>query len=247
MSLFKLDMYQTPATAPHFAALAKHINAPEMGCDYLFLGQICGIDFARKPDAYRYLASFTLAETNISPGHYYSVIVASAKNGAAASRQSHVAINHYGSFSGDYALCEWWINRFNTLPVTCHLTGSHAASLHAVAIGAADMAAIDVLSYQMITAMTPEITERVTIIDRTPQRPALPFVCDNHFGAQATEIRKALLQFTTSSAFEALAPLLGICDIDVIHEEAFFPLAKIADHIDALRNASPILAIAPKA
>ena len=90
---YNLDMYLAPQTADLFAELQAVVCAdidftsclPEQVRQKLYLGQICGIDFANsRADDYRYLATFSLADQAVPPGYYRSVLVTPAKGGLAS-------------------------------------------------------------------------------------------------------------------------------------------------------------------
>ena len=55
-------------------------------------------------------------------------------------------------------------------------TGSHRASIVAVAMGDADIAAIDCVTYAALERFEPDLTTQVRIIERSPASPTLPFV-----------------------------------------------------------------------
>ena len=234
---FKFDMYLDDASAPHFAALSTHMSSlslPEMGEGFI-CGQICGIDYARHQDAYHYLASFSLAAAPVPAGHYRSVIISARGFEWGAERLPRFAINHYGSFSGDYALCDWWEGIKGKLPKDISVTGAHRASLLAVATGQADIAAIDELSFHLASYAVPEIAEAIEIIDYTPARPGLPFLCAAPYAPYKEAVRDHLLAFTKTTSFAALSELLGLSQLDVIDETGFTALATIADRVDAKR------------
>ena len=102
----------------------------------------------------------------------------------ASGKAPRCAINHYGSFSGDYALHDWWSEQRRAPLDNVQVTGAHRASLFAVAKGEADIAAIDEISFHLAAHAFPEMAEALTIIDYTQARPGLPFLCAAPYGAQ---------------------------------------------------------------
>ena len=56
------------------------------------------------------------------------------------------------------------------------VTGSHEASLTAVAEGQADLASIDCVSFALIERGRPELVERVAVVAESPLSPGLPFI-----------------------------------------------------------------------
>jgi ABC-type phosphate/phosphonate transport system substrate-binding protein len=56
------------------------------------------------------------------------------------------------------------------------VTGSHEASVEAVAEGRADLASIDCVSFALIGRGRPELVERVAVVAESPASPCLPFI-----------------------------------------------------------------------
>jgi ABC-type phosphate/phosphonate transport system substrate-binding protein len=56
------------------------------------------------------------------------------------------------------------------------VTGSHEASVTAVAEGGADLASIDCVSFALLQRGRPELIERVAIVAQSPLSPCLPFI-----------------------------------------------------------------------
>jgi ABC-type phosphate/phosphonate transport system substrate-binding protein len=84
-------------------------------------------------------------------------------------------------------------------------TGSHAASLAAVASGAADLAAIDCVTHALLARHRPGLVAATRVIARTAGSPALPFVTAHAAdGATVAALRAAL-------AAVAADPALASC------------------------------------
>ncbi len=56
------------------------------------------------------------------------------------------------------------------------VTGSHLASLEAVADGRADLAAIDCVTYGLLKRLRPGLIDRTAIVAESPLSPGLPFI-----------------------------------------------------------------------
>ncbi len=56
------------------------------------------------------------------------------------------------------------------------LTGSHQASLAAVAAGGADLAAVDCVTFALLQRLRPALVERVAVVAESAASPGLPFV-----------------------------------------------------------------------
>jgi ABC-type phosphate/phosphonate transport system substrate-binding protein len=74
------------------------------------------------------------------------------------------------------------------------VTGSHEASVTAVAGGQADLASIDCVSFALLSRGLPEVIERVAIVAESPRSPGLPFIASARLGASKIRaVREALL------------------------------------------------------
>jgi ABC-type phosphate/phosphonate transport system substrate-binding protein len=74
------------------------------------------------------------------------------------------------------------------------VTGSHEASLAAVAQRHADLASIDCVSFALIERGRPELVGRVVVVAESPFSPSLPFIASANLTASANAaVRKALL------------------------------------------------------
>ncbi|HEY5204553.1 MAG TPA: PhnD/SsuA/transferrin family substrate-binding protein [Roseiarcus sp.] len=78
------------------------------------------------------------------------------------------------------------------------VTGSHEASLIAVAEGGAELASIDCVSFALLERGRPDLIKRVAIVAKSPLSPCLPFIASASLPASTiAEVREAL--------FDALA------------------------------------------
>jgi ABC-type phosphate/phosphonate transport system substrate-binding protein len=77
-------------------------------------------------------------------------------------------------------------------------TGSHRASLEAVADGRADLAAIDCVSFALMNRLRAGLVERVAVIAESPPSPGLPFIMSAH-------LPEAALVSAREALFDALA------------------------------------------
>jgi ABC-type phosphate/phosphonate transport system substrate-binding protein len=90
-------------------------------------------------------------------------------------------------------------------------TGSHRASLEAIVAGAADIAAIDCVSFALLAAGLPALVEDIAVVARTPLAPGLPFVTSaglarDRLGA----LRDALLAALADPALAPARARLGL-------------------------------------
>ena len=66
------------------------------------------------------------------------------------------------------------------------LTGSHEASVSAVADGYADLASIDCVSLALLKRGRPDLIERVVVVAESPLSPCLPFIASGSLPASTT-------------------------------------------------------------
>lgn len=57
-----------------------------------------------------------------------------------------------------------------------HITGSHLASLQAVAAGEADVCAVDAVTYRLLQRTQPALTRRLRVLAPSAPAPALPYI-----------------------------------------------------------------------
>lgn len=235
----KLDMYEDAASKPLFTKMAEFVlnglaipDLPHMAA-LPILGQICAIDYVTaKADpnhpGYNYLASFSVADTTVPDGHYQSFLVtrpdpAFESIHALNPAEHKLAVNYYGSFSGDLTFSAHMADLGLTFtPAQHHLTGGHRHSLLAVANGKADCAAIDALSFALAQKAMPDLQDRIQVLDKTAAHPGLPLICHPDLPAPVKEAMRAnLLAFQETETWAALAALLDLRGITVLAERDF--------------------------
>lgn len=151
-------------------------SAPE-----LVFSQTCGLPFMRSVHRTAALIGAPVYDIpDTSPGDYYSVLVvrkAEEGSGLADFRGRRVAYNGADSQSGYVALQYMAApqareGRFFDEGVQ---TGSHRSSIKTVAEGAADIAAIDAVSWRLAEDHEPA-ADAVKVIGRTAPTPGLPYI-----------------------------------------------------------------------
>ncbi|HCK75740.1 MAG TPA: phosphate ABC transporter substrate-binding protein [Gammaproteobacteria bacterium] len=155
----------------------------------LLLSQTCGLPLVTDLSGkVKVLGSF--AYEGVEPaGSYYSVIIANAVSDESPVRLEgkRAVINGNDSYSGCLALKCFVTSRgiaggpFASLLVS----GSHRASLRAVANGGADIAAIDCISWHLAKQCEP-VVKNLKVIAHTERRPGLPLI--THGGASMYEV-----------------------------------------------------------
>jgi ABC-type phosphate/phosphonate transport system substrate-binding protein len=162
--------------------------------DRLLFGQTCGYPFAaRFRGRLRLLGvpEYSLPGCTRS-GHRSFVIVhaGSTVRSLNALRGTRAAINDVESMTGRHLLGDA-IAASGGSPgffASVEVSGSHAVSLERVAAGAADVAAIDCVSYAHLARAAPEIVAETRIIHRTRETPTLPFVVSTACGEVAASL-----------------------------------------------------------
>ncbi len=140
------------------------------------------------------------------------------------------------------------------------MTGSHEASVAAVAEGQAGLASIDCVSFALLRRGRPELLERVAIVDETPLSPCLPFIASARLPSPTIEaVRKALLAALADPDLAETRAALGLvgarivapADYDrvmVIEREAAAMVTRVSPESGAFRlHASKLARDGPEA
>jgi len=92
------------------------------------------------------------------------------------------------------------------------VTGSHMASLEAVAYGRADIAAIDCVTFALAGRAKPKLAARVAIVCETAASPCLPFIASALLPvATIAAVRAALMSALQDPTLTAARATLGLC------------------------------------
>jgi len=227
-------MYTLPemaeANAAFWAALRQVVNLPTLPQNLspppphlptriapeTIFSQMCGYPLKRL-----YANQYTILGTPLynlpgcatrpdgMPTHCSFIIVArnAAFNAPADLRGQKFAVNGFDSNSGMnlprrlFADIAGAAHFFSAVTIT----GSHVASMAAVAAGDADAAAIDCVTYGFCAIYRPEAIAGLRILAQTPASPAIPFITSS---ATPPETAAALARALSSPAMaEALAGL----------------------------------------
>ena len=156
----------------------------------LLLSQTCSLPYRAKLHDKVQLVGTPIHDLPCPSGTYYSVIIAHSddpRRNFADFNHASLAINDPLSQSGYAAPQALAEQQKISLKVT-EETGSHQASFEAVAAGKADLAALDAVTWHLLTqhALKPS----VRIVTKTPPTPALPYITGP--GQDADLIHKTL-------------------------------------------------------
>jgi len=180
-------------------AALRHDGEPEAGwrSPDLVLGQTCGLPFATAlRDRVVMLGTPVYRLPDCPPGDYCSALVVRA--GCRADTLGDLcgggaAYNMAGSQSGHAAL---WaaaapFGGARRLFARLLRSGSHRASIRAVAAGEADVAAIDAVSWSLARRHEPAAGE-LRVLAVTAPTPGLPYITARRHGGQAAAICAAV-------------------------------------------------------
>jgi ABC-type phosphate/phosphonate transport system substrate-binding protein len=196
--------------------------------DRLLFGQTCGYPFAARfrrrlrllgvPE-YCFLGCTTTGHRSFVMVHAGSKV-----RSLPALRGSRAAVNDVESMTGRHLLGDA-IAASGGSPgffAKVDVTGSHAVSLARVAAGAADVAAIDCVSYAHLARAMPEMVAETRILHRTRETPTLPFVISAACGeAAASLVARALAEAVTDPRTEAARRALGLVRIRPLHPTVY--------------------------
>ena len=172
----------------------------------ILLSQTCGLPFTTfLKQRVHLVGSSDHGIPGCPSGRYYSVFIkakADRRAGLEEFSGARLAFNGKDSQSG-------WGAPLNASKArrmrfgSCLETGSHLESSRAVAIGAADIAAIDAHSWRLITRYD-DFTDRLCVFDSTPCTPGTPLI--TCYPSLVNQLRRALA--SALSAFDGPDRLL---------------------------------------
>jgi ABC-type phosphate/phosphonate transport system substrate-binding protein len=148
----------------------------------LLFAQTCGYPLVGELGGHVRLVATPCYAVAGCAGAYYSSHIVVRQDEAAEKLPDYagrtVAINSFCSQSGFAALHGACAAAGGTAPFfsRCVMSGSHLASLQAVAAGDADLAAIDAVCWAIARRDCPELAARLKSIGTTPLTPGLPFI-----------------------------------------------------------------------
>ena len=183
----------------------------------LFIAQTCGMPYVSG----RCGAAVLVGRPNYGldgarDGTYRSAIVARSEAIGRAGAEAlltlqgqRVAVNGWGSYSGHVTLrahlAELRDGADTPFFGAALLSGGHLSSARMVAQGAADVAALDWVAWELLQIHEPSIAAPLTLVDCTAPAPILPFITAPDRAAQAGDFAAAL-----DAAARALPPVTGV-------------------------------------
>jgi len=102
------------------------------------------------------------------------------------------------------------------------VTGSHAASLAAVATGRLDIAAIDCVTFALLERGRPDLIGEVGVVARSPFAPGLPYIASARLAPSVIErIRAALFATLDDPSLAAAKAELGLTGAVALEPAAY--------------------------
>jgi hypothetical protein len=144
----------------------------------LVLSQTCGLPYrSRLHGRVGLVGALDYALEDAPPGYYYSVFVVRPGDATdvAAYRTRCLAFNGQDSQSGWAAPQNHAATLGFRFLSTLH-TGAHRDSARAVADGHADIAAVDAVTWRILSAELPDLAARLQAIGHTAPTPGLPLI-----------------------------------------------------------------------
>jgi ABC-type phosphate/phosphonate transport system substrate-binding protein len=186
----------------------------------LVFSQTCGFPFrAKLHDQVTLIGTPDYGNEGCPPGYYVSIYVARADDPRALAEFDGAAF----AFNEPLSQSGWAAPQNHATAIGLHLrptapSGGHRLSALAVAEGRADFAAIDALTWQLLTQYEPWTAKLRKVTVTAPATPALPYI--------TAKSRDAELYFrTTKAAITALSPadraILHLKDLIRIPPEAY--------------------------
>lgn len=227
-----IDDADIQATLAHPAALGESLPDFWRRPD-LLVSQTCGYPYATQlRGQVQLLATPAYDFPGCEGSDYSSVIVTGARSGIASLEQARgrvAAINDAHSNSGMNAL------RHAVAPFAKEgeffngitWSGSHAASLQLVASGAADIAAIDCVTFGYIAQEYPERLQGISVIDYSASAPGLPLIAGRLVPPALVERLRAALLWPGDRLRAAMEPL-HIKSFDYLDDAAYGRIERMA-------------------
>jgi ABC-type phosphate/phosphonate transport system substrate-binding protein len=183
----------------------------------LIFGQTCGYPYASGlKDAVTLIAAPEYSFPGCEDASHRSFIIRRASDprcvlkefrGAVAALNAHDSNTGMNLFRAMIAPIAGGAAFFSSIVVT----GSHEASVAAVAEGGADLDSIDCVSFALLERGRPELIERVAIVAESPLSPCLPFIASASLPAPTIEtVREALFAALADPNFAEACATLGL-------------------------------------
>ncbi|WP_075996714.1 phosphate/phosphite/phosphonate ABC transporter substrate-binding protein [Salaquimonas pukyongi] len=195
----------------------------------LLIGQTCGLPFVNELEGKVTLLGSPTYAIGCGPGNYRSVLIAGEGRediDPFKTPSLRFAYNDPRSQSGLAAWLSGVLQAGGKLPkgLVPVRTGSHRASIQAVAEDSADLAAIDAVTFELARRLDPA-ARRVSVIGHTPETPGLPFIASATFSGRKDQLCCAIEDAIAELDEETSQALLITC-FKRRGEEDYRPIAE---------------------
>ncbi len=217
---------------------------PPAGADRLLLGQICGYPFVRRLHARLAIVGAPIYELPGCEGHMHrSFIVVRAASPIHRLEQllsrpgARAVINDHESTTGRNLFGDALADIGARAPFFAQIivSGSHRRSLVAIAQGEADVAAIDCITYALVTRADPALAAATRIVHRTRATPTLPFVTERaNPAALQCALFEAIREALTDRRSEIPRRALGLAGIASVDPQAYEITRQFAARADTV-------------
>ncbi len=188
----------TGAVPLDHCSLIEHWRSPS-----LLFSQSCGLPLVEAlQDAVEPVGTFDWRGAS-AHGRYRSVVVSRGQYAGSL----RPAVNGFHSLSGWLSLGVFLADHNQPLLPTL-VTGSHRASLEALRSGQADLAAIDAVSWRLLSSFGH--TEGLRVVGEGPVIPSLPAITSRALAVPRMVIHEAVIAALASPTGAAAARALGI-------------------------------------
>jgi len=195
----------------------------------LLLSQTCGHPLAaRYARTLRPVATPCYGAPGCSGPRYRSLLLVREDDPARGLEQlagTRFAVNGHDSWSGWHALVRELARRETTRGRTITVavvTGTHRASIAAVAAGEARACAVDCVTHALLARTAPRELAGLRIVDRTASAPALPYVTRAALAERDFQrLRAALLAAVADPALAAIRATLLIAGAQPLEMAAY--------------------------
>lgn len=181
----------------------------------LVLSQTCGFPYrARLHGKVRLVGTPDFGVEGCPPGYYRSVLIARAGDtrGALAAFDGVAMAYNDGLSQSGWAAPQNHAAALGLRFPAGNMTGSHAASLVAVAEGRADLAALDAVTFRLLSRSHPAAA-LVKVVAMTDPTPGLPYICAEAVDADMVFDAIAAAIAALEDADRAALGLRGLCPI----------------------------------
>ncbi len=225
-NLVREGMADVPRGLVHGRPLGELWSDPD-----LFLSQCCGFNIVKSyTRTLRPIATPRYGAPGCDGCHYSSVIVVREDSPAAGIedlRDAACAVNGPESHSGMNALRALVAphNRNGRFFSEVSETGAHAESLAMVARGAADVAAIDCVTYALLARHRPDATAGTRVLCFSDSAPGIPYVTRTDLDDETVErLQTALAASFDDPNLAAARDALFLAGIEVLPHSIYFDL-----------------------